>query len=363
MAIIVPGLPLYGVGPLVQGVRNGVVPPAWAFRQMAAMYNGMIAKRKKVAFCKWVNEADAYEAVASADTWRFRFHTGPDTTQVRCRMILAPVEDTEANAPSPRVYWTTVVEGGASTAQATVYHTDRKTPPYTVVPDDYRVVMQIWTVTPQTTYQVTLTQVDKLRVLGATVWEIPRTVLTTGTDTVIDPGPFSAGEPIHDNDIDGIWASMLTLWSRQRSHLFSWSRPSNTAATRTGATTYVNVLDATTTAWAAASEGFYTEPRVHGSHDTYIAASNLETVQVSFGAYISVTGGATVTAALIDQNAGTGAPIATVTSTSATAAWQTTTANWSAPSNAAMKLDVVFKVSDAAQTASIHAAGAFVYTA
>lgn len=362
MAIIVPSLPLIGREPFVQGIRNGVVPPAIALRRIADLANGITAKRKKIPFCRWINQAAAYNSNASADTWRFRFHTSPNTTQVRVRMILAPVEDTEANAPDPRIYWTTTVEGGASTAQATIRHTDRVVAGYTVIPNDWRVVTQSWSLTANTTYQATLTQVDKLRVLGCTAWEVPNTTLDTATDTVIDGLSIMPNDAIHDADVAAVWSNVLTIWKRQRSHLFSWTRPSNTAIT-TASTSYVNVLDTGTTAWATTSEGFYTYPQVHASHDGYTSGTNRETTAISFAAYISVTGGATVTAALIDQNAGVGAPIATVTSTSATAAWQTTTATWSAPSNAVMKLDVVFKSSDAAQTASCFAAEAHVYTA
>lgn len=355
--IILPALAgEFGKEPLVRGMRNGVVPPAPAVLDLAYLTNQTISKRKKVFFRKWVNEADAHEAIASSDTLRTYFLTSPTTNKVRCRMVLAPVEDTEANAPDPRLFWTLV--NGGSVAQDTIRYHLRVAAPYTVVPDDWVVVDQDWTVSGNTAYSATLTQVDKLRVLGCTIWEPWQFVLDASSDLSISPKGYVPNLGIYDASVNDCVSTVTTLWKQQGTSFFSWSRPSTTAFTTTSAT-YVNIIDATTTAWATTSEGFYTDPQYHGAAET-VTATNRETVPITFWAYIATSDAAqTVTAALVDQNNGTGAPIATVTRTgAATGAFVTTTANWSAPSNAVMKLDVYLKITGGA-TGSIWACGAY----
>ena len=352
-----------GKEPVRRGVRNGAMPPAPAFTELAYLVNQVLAKRKKVVFHKWINEADAYETVTSADTWRFYFRAGANVNKVRCRMVLAPVEDTEGNAPDPRIFWTTD-DGATATAQTTVRYNVRKTAPYTVVPDDWVTVTQDWTaISANTEYRATLTQVDKLRVLGCTVWEIPDFAYDTSADVVVNPKGIIANQGIFDRDLNDLVATLTTLWKQQGTHFFNWTRPSTTAITTIN-TAYVNVVDTSTTAWAANSEGFYTYPQYHGALET-VTAGNRETVPIVFWAFMQISDAAqTVSVALVDQNNTTAAPIATLTRTGAvTAAFVTGTANWSAPSNAAMKLDVYVKTSNASATASCFAAGAFMYSA
>ena len=191
MPPVTPSFYELGIIPVRKGIRNGVPPPAPAMTDLCNFINAILAKRKKVLFRKSINQVDAYNALTSADTWRAGFRTSANVGKVRCRMILAPVDESEANAPDPRVYWTTTVEGGASTAQATVRYNTRVASGYTVLPNDWVVITQDWTLVANTSYFVTLTQADKLRVLSATIWETPEYTYDTATDVVIDPGAKS----------------------------------------------------------------------------------------------------------------------------------------------------------------------------
>lgn len=361
--VLLPGAaPSVGREPVVLGARNGVMPPAPCMSDLSYLVNLILAKRPKVLFHEWINEADCYDTTTQADTWRFMWRSGPNGTRVRCRMILAPVEDTEVNAPDPRVFWTTD-DGTTATAQATIYSNVRVSAS-TIDPDEWIVVQQDWTaITADTLFRATLTQVDRLRVLSCTVWELPDSAYDTASDVVINPKGFNTNQGIYDRDLNDLVATLTTLWKQQGTVFFNWTRPS-TAAITTINTSYVNVVDTGTTAWAAASEGFYSYPQYHGALETFNSGTNRETVPIVFWAYLAISDAAqTVTVALVDSNNTTASPIATVTRTGATsAAFVTATASWSAPSNASMKLDVYFKTSDAGATASVYAAGCFMYS-
>ena len=356
MAFITINWPTFRIGRniLERGFRNGVTPPAKEIASMANYVNSMLANRTKILFHKQIAEADAYDTITQATTWRFQGRTSPNGTQVRARMLIAPSAVTGQSQPQGK--WT--VNG----TDQTTFYSMQKIAATPSTPNDWYVLDDIWTgISGNTQLRCELTLTDRLKVLSATVYEVPRATLDTATDVAIDSQKFVFSGPIYDRDVLDIITDSRALFKQGGPNHFTWSVAATTANTTTS-TSYVNVLDSSTSAWAAASPGWVTWPKYHGYIHT--VSGDAETIPITFWAYLKTSNAAqAVTCILVDQNNGTGAPIATLTSTSTTGEYQSTTANWAFNSTNSMKLDAMFKIAGGAATASIYQCGVYEYEA
>ena len=350
--IPIPGIaPLSGYLPLLRGLRNGVAPPGPGAVSLGAFGNAILAKRLKVQASHVQRQADCYNTPTAADTWRFRFRTSPNAIAVIARHILLPVDDTLANAPDPRMFWTV---GGV--AQDTIYASGpRVTALSTIVPDEFHYYDQQWNLDGATTYEAVLNQADKLRCLGVTIYELVRTSLDTASDVAVDQTTPLSTQPIFDRESADIFGAVAGLYDEQGSNFVSWTQVATTARTTTSAT-YVNVLNTAITAVGTNNPGWPVYPQFHGMRHTYNSGTNRESVPIVLAAYIATSdAGQTVTVALCDANNDTSSPIATVTRTGATTgAWVAQTAEWTAPSNATALLQPFMKITGGA-TASVRA--------
>ena len=349
--IVIPGSGINAtswLAPVVEGVRNGVAPPALAFRHAAERANALLARRGRVHFRKAISATAAHSSGTAADTWATCLHTGLAALELEVRMVLAPVALTAAAEPNPNLYWTTTPTGGAPTAQATVYYHRRDTA--TVVPDLLTHVSQTWTVTPDTEYLAVLKQ-EGVRVVACTIYERPRDSLDTASDTCVDPTPFAEGLPIHATQVSPLLTVTRDLWKRHGTPVFAWSRDSTTSQSTTSLT-LVNVLDTGVSAWSSTSPGFVWPTRYHGRLES-------DGVPVTAWAYCSCGGAATITVRFTD-----GTTTIDLTRTSSALGLVTATGIFAGVSaNATTKIDVQFKTDDITKGANVAACGMFEYEA
>ena len=103
------------------------------------------------------------------------------------------------------------------------------------------------------------------------------------TSEALSPDVYSVGSPILGRDLTAMTNRAWLLHRQQGTHHIHWT--SNTVgATQTG-TTYKNILDGTTTGWAATAAGFWTIPYRQ-------AAQTGTTVPVTMWVYADDGGGA-----------------------------------------------------------------------
>lgn len=350
---------LYGVE---SGFRNGVVPPGPRLRSVAHMSNTLLAHRQKVLFRKGIAPGpsgtypDAFNAIASATTYRTRFHTSPGASDWMCRYILIPVDNSAINADVPRARWTITPDGGGAVNQAYIYANSRVAAGSSIHQGQWWEINQPFTgMAADTSYEAYLTQEDQLRIIACTIHEIPRVALDTSSDTyAVDATKFGANSPIYDRDALDLFSAQTRMYKRQGTNFFNYTVGSTTARTTTS-TADVNILSLATGAWSTDTPGWVCDPIGHGAIETYNSGTNRETVPVHCWAYVSITGGATATITFRDQNA----TIATLTTTSASVVLLSSSTTWVAPSNATMKVEVEMKTSSGAQTCSVWAAGMY----
>ncbi len=362
MAIIVIGdVAKTGRVPVEWGTRNGVAPPGAQLKTLMAFANNVYARRLKMLVDHDALDTEAYNTTTAADTLRFRFHTSPNCDKVVMWMRVPPVDATIGAAPSPRVTWTTTISGGGATTQDTIYYTGlRVTAASAIIPDQYRYFEQVWDLDANTTYEVVLNQVDKLRVVGVQIAEITRNTMSTISDTATNSVPIAQTQAIFDSTSQDVLTDLDTIWKRGGQTFVSYSVPSTTART-TISTTFVNVVDTAFTAVGANNTGWFTDPGYRGLFDG--ATATQDVIPIVFSAYMQISDAAqTATIVLCDDNNATGAPIATLTRTGSTAAaWVSVAANWTVPFGASMKLEAFIKTSNAGATASAYALSVFQY--
>lgn len=351
--------PTTGAYTLNNGFRNGVAPSAEKIRAVFSKFANRIGvQRQKVLFQKSIRYTEAYDTATAADTWRFQFHTSPNVAIVRVVMVVAQGNfDTSVVTRDPKVIWTTTIVGGASTAQAALYHAEANNMS-AVVPDNMKVITQDWLVNADTKYRAQMEQTDQLRVLSVSAHEIPRTVVISNETNVIDPAPYYDLAPIYDADVAEIQSLTTKWWKTMGTHHFAFCVDSTTGQTATG-TTWANLIDGATGGIGVATKGFQTWPNYHGSLDGVTATT--EDIPVTIYAYMQTDNAANQAEVRFVDKDGV---IGTLTSTSTTGEWVTSDVVWTATTAAtSVKVDVEHRNVGVTDTTTVMAAGMYEYLA
>lgn len=362
--LLFPWPPQYdgGAYTLNNGFRNGVAPPGQKMRGVCATYaNAVGVQRQKILFKKSIRYTEAYNTVTAADTWRCQFHTSPNIKDVEVLMVLGRIDHNPVGggALNSRVRWTTTPSGGGPTNQDYIYHYNYNSASAVIVPDDMISRRQRWGLSGDTTYTAQLRQEDKLRVLSATIFEVPKTAVLSTDTNIIDPSPYYETGPIYDAAANEFQTVLTKLWKTMGTHHFAWCADADTGQTVTSAT-FTNLIDGTTTAYGANTQGFITWPNYHGSLETVDSGANTEGIPVTIYAWLQTMAGGTAECRFVD---GTGT-IGTLTSTSTSGEWVSSNVVWTVDTTATTeKIDVSFRNTVGTKQTTCFAAGMYEYEA
>jgi hypothetical protein len=207
---------------------------------------------------------------------------------------------------------------------------------------------------PETEYRLSLHQVNRARVVSATVYEEPRTLLDTTVDTItVDTTKFLQGGPITQQQYRQLMLAAEKVWSCGQP-LLQWtadvatggSNASYQPRTRTSAT-QANVQDQSYTASNTSAPGYFTVVPYSGTLDSSV-------VPAVAWCYASCPSG-TGTVTFRDQD---NTVLATI-SPSGSAAWYAVPASLTdASGTETTKIDVLF-AGDGANTTTIYAFGMY----
>jgi len=322
--------------PHLRTARNRVAPDSMRHAQLAADLNMLAGRRMKRLFSQWVRVQDVPSVVGGRDIWFTRFHTSKNVLDVRVRMLSMPATY-RAGATSYHHQWTV---GGV--AQPALYQSAVTTsvpPPGSIMVDDYSLRQTPGGVTGDplagdTTYEASLFISRDARPIGCTLYEVVRPDLDSAVHLAVPYDVLGVGAEIfgrdHGDFVDTAWA----LHKRQGAQHVSWSVHDGVAKAQTG-TTYANVLDGSTAAYALGSvAGFHTHPRGRGRL--------VQGRSVLLGVFGSTNTGSSGRCRFEDDS-GT---IGTITGIGTTEQWYTTEVEWN--NTAAAFTRIAVAISDAA---------------
>ncbi len=330
--------------------RNGVAPSGYHARQLADLYNVLVAGRPKCLFSKSIRPEKVITPPASATMWHWAGHTSPCASAIRATWVGFGTSSADSTLTS-YAYLSiesglTGVGSGTVTTGASAWITDASTG---TTPNDLRTIERTMAVNSDSDYRMEAHAVNGMRFMSLTVEEIPRLTIDPATDTnAVDPSPFSHGNYIHDAGLTDIFACADKVWKRCGKQLFAWDANSTQGVQRTSATA-ANLLDQTLTAWGADNPGFPVVVQYCGSLDS-------DNVACVFYCYASMASGD----ASIEFRV-SGSTIATITVDSSTAQYFTQAGNLNG-ANASDNIQVLL-AGDGVNTLTVFAVGAFLYVA
>ena len=296
-----------------QWARNGAVPDARFFNLVSAGMNHILAYRRKTVFQiwdrTWVNTG--LPGPTAIVQHRFRFHSGYAAQQLRMHYALGR-DDIGPNYGSVATFSISVAGSGVSSTFSVNYG-QTQAGDGSDAPDVLQWGERGWSISPNTTYEVSVT-VEEARVVALLAFE-------KGTDTpdsTIDyfsDGSSSYGV-INDGNRQRFTLGLSSMWKRNGAHLLNWSC-NGTAATITGAT-WTNPTDATT-AVASTSAGY-----ILGDSLLTPYGRRVQPLKATLCVYGQVSGGAGTGEVRLYSDSGSGTPtFATVTGIGTTLQWYT----------------------------------------
>lgn len=332
--------PVFGLNPHHLGARNGVEVPAPSLRTMYLVANELASKLTRHVFSWDGSIADSADPAGTEDTLRFRFRSSPGATKLRTMFTFISAGAGVAVGDSPRVYWT--VNGAAGDPVYAPFVADALNGP--------QIYADI-TITPDTAYQMVLSQVAHARIRNVQVWEAPLATVANNAAGYCDPTPIYTGAPILAATHADLLAMIRGMARRQGQQFVAHSTPTSTPLTMTG-TTYKNIVDGTTAGYSATAQGTYTWPAYQGSR------SSTGVIPVEVYAYMKTTGAASTAYLKLVDSAG---DIVELSTASTTGVWVTGTGNWTT-SNASRLVQALSK-NTGGGTSSIWAWGMYPYEA
>ncbi len=294
---------------------NGYDVVSQSHSQLAAYVNMLAGRRRRVLYTRSARITTVAGGAGAIPAFYGEWRTSPTPGRVRMTLMTLPVSNTGATI-DPYVQAQLSTDGTVYAARTALRFGHRDAG--TVSPSQIGVAEQFWDdLDPDTTYYHYLSLNDYARVLAVTIWEEPLnqidvTPATPTTDGCVFPDWYNTRSAITDASIDDLHTTAYDLWKKQGAVLASWGKG---IAPTTLSASYVNAFDSTLTDWSAGGPGFWAYPRLRGSYHS-------TNVPIYFTAQASVSGGGTGTIALRTT---TGADVATISVTSATAAEHTAT--------------------------------------
>ena len=353
--------PIYGAfggGHPVNWARNGIAPPGPGAADLAGYLNFLMGARVKTLFAKFIDPTvPAGSPQTDQAYWTFACHTSPLATEVEVRLVVLPLSSAASGVTS-YAYWSTetgLTGSGTTAARARMYCSSAVTGS---APDQYvELGPQRFAVTADQDYRFTLHCQNGMRVLGATVYEVPRVTLDTSSDTNgVDSTKLYHNAHVHDAQTLAVVTAASKIWKRSGGPIFAWAANQRSdldadARQITCGGANENLLDTTRTAWTAAGPGFWCYPQYRDSLDS----TNVGVVAWSLAHMSAGTGDMKL---LFTRN---GATVASITVTATSATWQTATGTLTG-ANATDKIDVVLQTTGTG-TGYVWSCGMFYYTA
>lgn len=333
--------------------RNGSYPDAWLIRQAATALAHVQAYRRKV-FAVVGGDFGSGSSIGLAGTtnyWRFRCRTGYGATQMRFKLGLG--QDFHATGTDPRVTVSVTPFGGAADTKTVYYgnaagvYVDDE--PLTINNSELR-----FDVSPATTYEVVVSGVDYGRPLEFCAYEWADPNVDQAVDYYVEL-LASVTQPIYDVYRERLLTAASQLWLENGPQLLSWcGRGSGAAISQTG-TTWLNVVDGTSTAISAATPGYYFDVMGTGDElaDTLKAICRYSVgtlLPVTLAAYANTSAGSTGEVRLAD---GSGA-VGSLTGITTTLQWHTTDITLASVDTLA-KLDLQVRNGTGGQTTNVYA--------
>ncbi len=328
--------------------RNGTYPTASFYNAAIYAENHITTFRKREVF-RWNGHMGATAVGRVGGTInhsRFRCHVGYGTTKLVAYAILGRPRATWSTDPYVSIDVT--ISGGATTTMAPDMHSSVGAPTPTDTPDEWGYHRSEIAVTPNTTYEVLVKQVDYARILSLTIFEEGGGTIDDAVDYYNEQVPQS-GSKVLDAHRERLLPGLSNMWKRNGGLQVNWSREGGLTRTRT-ASSVINLTDNTTTGTPTAHTPGWT---LDLAYRTTMSRAVVPCVLAVYGSMSAGTG-----AVYLTDTSGVTALAATVNS--ATPQWFTTTGNLVAA--ASKKYDPMF-ISDGTNTLTVHALSLYEYEA
>ena len=328
--------------------RNGMYPSTDFYNKATYAENHLTAYAKKVVF-QWSGLLGDTKIGATGGTVahsRFRFHAGYGATKLLAYARLA--RDTGHGATDPYVSIDVTEVGGATTSMLPDMHFGASANAGIDAPDDVVSLRSSLDITPNTTYEVLVNQIDFCRIASLMFIETGTGVIDEATDYYNVMRPQS-GLKIYDSHRGRLLPGLSNMWRRNGGLQINWGQEGGATRTRTSATP-INLVDNSTTGTPTANTPGWTLDLAYRT--TYSRA----VVPCVLAVYASIAAGSG-TVRVTDT---TPASPISVTVNNATPQWFTATGNLIA--SAGKKYDPMF-YSDGANSLIVYALSLYEYEA
>jgi hypothetical protein len=356
----IPVQPVPPTGIAANRFFNGVGPHAPDLRELGDYLNALLARRPRILYSHYVWRPYTTADATDRETQRFACHTGPLANKVRITCVRFPAQARAAS--DSYAYWeleTELTGTGTTTTGASIFGSGLYANDAAAEANFFSSSTQEFDVEPDTDYRFTLHQINAFDIVSVVAYEVPRAVLDSSVDSpIVNVTRISQGAGIYggatpSGAVHELHEVADKLWRRGGHPLMYWSRDGATALATTAGSA-ANIIDETTTP-AATTYGWPVQLTYSGSLDS-------SDVGIVFwvNAYVSNALG-TGTITLRDQANNV---IATCSVTGTSAAWYSDTGTLTDGSGGTptTRIEVYAEVSGG-YTLSVHAFGAFMYTA
>lgn len=327
--------------------RNSHIPQATFKGRLLHAQNHVMGFRKK-HFFSWGDRDNRVTGAAGTNTrFRWRCHVGFGTAYITVLLQLGLADNAAAADPAVNVIVTPA--GGAALPTETVhYGLGTGTP--TDAPNEMATFTVKVPVTPNTTYECVIQQVDYARIMSVAAYEEPRPLIDTSVDFYVDEATTSVGFPIFDQHRQDHLEGLSKIWRRNGGHIYSYAGPDSPTV---ASTTWTNYLDASTAGVTASSAKL--RLGMLALSEAACRSSDGVTLDVVLAVYAQATGGNTGEVRF-QSVGGTGCSITGVTTV---LQWHTTTTTISAEEFS--EVDLQFRVSNAAHSMQLYAVSLYCY--
>ena len=334
--------------------RNGFVPEAPFIRRSVKAQNHIMAYRRKT-FLTACDFSGRFTGSAAATLYRFYGHAGHGATNLGIRIGLGL--DSSGTGADPNVQIKVTQSGLPGGSDEVFIHGgnyDMAAGAPTDAPSEIVWREATLLLMPDTVFSVQIAANDYARILSLCIYEIASPVVDGAVNYYFSAEPV-VEFPVYDSHRQRALQGLSQIWRHNGAHLLTWPGVgTGSPRTRTGDTTWENVID-TTTAVTSTTAGFKFDDVMMAA---MLRVSDASLLNVVLAAYCSVTGSATGEVRLEDSS-GT---ICSITGMGTAAAWYTSATTIADVSNLS-KVDLQFRTSNAANTISLHAVCLYAYLA
>lgn len=317
------------IGPALQinrWIRNGRPVDAHLQNALANLANQTARWRTKQIF-SWhgamgstTSGTDALIQSSGAgerERWRFAFHSGPYTKEVRVTFLSCIQDGTLLSGGSGDPYsrLRILTTGGSTVGDGTFHYGGG--PNSVDTPNNFATGEAIIPVSADTDYTAVISDFDGARIVSAVVYERS---LDPDTSNGYASTGYAAGVNIYDTDRSDITTIAANMWKRGGAHLLNWSADNQASPSTISLTTDTNIVDGTSTSVSSSSPGYILDL----TSCNRLSQTTVPCVLKAYGKYVitpPVSGG------VVKIKASDGSTVGTVTGFTSTASWQSAVVN------------------------------------